>query len=192
MKQDRLASEPYLRIIDAAVGAVFEHGYVGATMTRIAKGAGVTRGAIQHYFGDRRIDLIVKTCEHIIAKRQAAYRETLAVLEEGPRAAMKAAYRDPETWFLVEVWIASRSDASLRTCISDVLARVNDTSDADLQAFIEQRGLYDIDFMTLKYLLRSLTRGMAIEFSRKPDVALFDNVVDFAFDALSRFAGESR
>jgi len=157
-------------------------------MALIAANAGVTRGAIQHHFGDRRIDLIVETCEHIISKRQAAYRANLAVLNDGARAGMKAAYRDPETWFLVEIWIASKSEAELRERIGDVMARVNDPVDADIQAAVKELGLYSIDFTTMKYLLRSLVRGMAIEFSSKPDGSLFDRVVDLAFDALRVFA----
>ncbi len=188
MKQDRRESETHRRIIDAAVAAVFEHGYIGATMARIAANAGVTRGAIQHYFGDRRVDLIAETCEYIIDKRQTAYRETLAVLGEDARSGMKAAYRDPETWFLVEVWIASKGDPELRDRVADILARVNDPSDSDIQAAIADLALYRLDFTTLKYLLRCLTRGMAVEFSRKPDVALFDSVIDMAFDALGEFA----
>jgi AcrR family transcriptional regulator len=188
MKQDRRESETYRRIIDAAIAVVFEHGYIGATMARIAANAGVTRGAIQHYFGDRRVDLIAEACEYIIEKRQAAYRETLAVLSEGARSGMKAAYRDPETWFLVEVWIASKGEPELWNRVTDILARVNDPSDSDIQAAITDMGLYRLHFTILKYLLRSLTRGMAIEFSQKPDAALFDSVIDLAFDALSEFA----
>jgi AcrR family transcriptional regulator len=188
MKQDKRASDTYQRIIDAAVQAVFEHGYAGATMALIAGNAGVTRGAIQHYFGDRRIDLIAETCEHILAKRQAAYQETPAVLSDGARSAMKLAYRDPETWFLVEVWIASKGEAELKDRVTDILARVNDPIDVDIQAAVTELELYALDFRTLKYLLRALTRGMAIEFSRKPDIALFDRVVDLAFDALSEIS----
>jgi hypothetical protein len=136
--------------------------------------------------------LIVQTCEHIIAKRQAAYRENLTVLDDGARAGMKVAYRDPETWFLVEIWIASKSEAELRERIGDVLARVNDPVDVDIQAAVKELELYSIDFTTMKYLLRSLVRGMAIEFSSKPDGALFDRVVDLAFDALRVFAKDRR
>lgn len=188
MKPDRRASETYKRIIAAAVQAVFEHGYAGATMALIAANAGVTRGAIQHYFGDRRIDLIAETCEHIVTKRQAAYRANLAVLGEDARSVMKAAYRDPETWFLVEVWIASKGEPELKNRVADILARVNDPVDADIQGAVDDLKLYSIDFTTLKYLLRSLVRGMAVEFSRKPDAELFDRVVDLAFDALGHFA----
>jgi AcrR family transcriptional regulator len=188
MKQDKRISDTHQRIIDAAVQAVFDYGYASATMALIASNAGVTRGAIQHYFGDRRIDLIAETCEHILAKRQSAYRETPAVLSDRARSAMKLAYRDPETWFLVEVWIASKGEPELKDRITDVLARVNDPVDVDIQAAVAELELYALDFRTLKYLLRSLTRGMAIEFSRKPDVTLFDGVVDLAFDALSEIS----
>jgi hypothetical protein len=89
---------------------------------------------------------------------------------------------------LVEVWIASKGEAELKDRVTDILARVNDPIDVDIQAAVTELELYALDFRTLKYLLRSLTRGMAIEFSRKPDIALFDSVVDLAFDALSEMS----
>ncbi len=183
---EKRSSETYARLVDATVGAVFDHGYAGATMARIAKRAGVTRGAIQHHFGDRRVDIISEVTEHILSKRQDAYAAYYGGTETGEaidsRAAMKAAYRDPATWFLIEVWIASKSDPELRERVNATLRDVNDRRDIDIatQAF----GLDPGRFRVLKYFLRSLTRGVALEYSRKPDADLFDAVVDLAMDAM--------
>jgi AcrR family transcriptional regulator len=101
---DKRSSETYARLVDAAVGAVFDDGYAGATMARIAERAGVTRGAIQHHFGDRRVDIIAKVTEHILNERQDAYAAFYGTANGPPidsRLAMKAAYRDPSTWFLI-------------------------------------------------------------------------------------------
>ncbi|MEG3151962.1 TetR/AcrR family transcriptional regulator [Sphingomonas sp. ZT3P38] len=184
---DKRGAETYARLIDATVGSVFDDGYAGATMMRIAERAGVTRGAIQHHFGDRRVDIIAKVTEHILSERQDAYAAFYGKTAEGeaidPRSTMKAAYRDPATWFLIEVWIASKSDQELRERVNATLRDVNDRRDIDIAA--HAIGFDEASFRVLKYFLRSLTRGLAIEYSRKPDDALFDAVVDLAMDAMA-------
>ena len=184
---DKRSAETYARLVDATVGAVFEDGYAGATMARIAERAGVTRGAIQHHFGDRRVDIIAKVTDHILSERQDAYAAFYGEPHGPPidsRTAMKAAYRDPATWFLIEVWIASKSDAELRERVNATLREVNDQRDVGIAA--QAIGFDEASFRVVKYFLRSLTRGIALEYSRKPDDALFDAVVDLALDAMDR------
>jgi AcrR family transcriptional regulator len=183
---DRRSAETHARLIEATIGAVFDDGYAGATMARIAERAGVTRGAIQHHFGDRRVDIIARVTEHILSERQDAYDAFYGESPAGEaidsRAAMKAAYRDPATWFLIEVWIASKSDAELRERVNALLRDVNDRRDV---AIAERMTRMDpAQFRVLKYFFRSLTRGIALEYSRKPDDALFDAVVDLALDGV--------
>ena len=182
--------QTYERLVDAVISTVFEHGYVGATMTRIAQKAGLTRGAIQHHFGDKRVDLITAACEHVLTERQNAYRHhaDLEVARRLPvsREGMKAAYKDPKTWFLIEVWIASKGDGELAERVGEILARVNDPVDLELMARFSGDGAPD--FRTLKYYFRCLTRGLAIEYSRRSDDELFDQVVDLAIDALEDHA----
>jgi len=182
--------QTYECLLDAVISTVFEHGYVGATMMRIAHQAGLTRGAIQHHFGDKRVDLITAACEHVLAERQNAYRDhaelDLARRLPVSREGMKAAYKDPKTWFLIEVWIASKSDAELADRVGKILARVNDPVDLELIARFSGDGAPD--FRTLKYYFRCLTRGLAIEYSRRPDAELFDRVVDLAIDGLESHA----
>lgn len=186
---ERHSADTRDKLIDATIQAVFADGYVGATMSRIAKRAGVTRGAIQHHFGDRRVDMMAQVTQHILRERQEAY----ALLYTAPageqpidsRAAMKAAYRDPATWFLIEIWIASKSDSELRDRVNHALREVNDRGDDDIQ--IRLTVMSDEQFRIVKSFVRSLTRGISIEYSRKQDHILFDKVVDFAMDAVARY-----
>lgn len=188
--------DTYERLRAAVVEVIFEHGYAGATTARIAQRAGLTRGAIQHYFGDRRVDMVAAVCEHIVQTRQEAYRSDLSRTVAGDfehaRQALKQAYRDPQTWLLIEVWIASKSDPELAERVDSILHRINDPIDAEIaQEFSRQAGAVG-NFRTYKYLLRSLTRGLAIEYSRKPDAELFDSVVDLIFAALEAHLGDKR
>lgn len=180
-------ADTYEKLVEATVKTVFDYGYAGATMARIAQAAGFTRGALQHHFGDRRIDVIAKVADYILQERQDTYEDAFAaggpaerwVVSADP---MKAAYRDPRTWFLIEVWIASRGDPELEQKITPVLKEIEQSSDLVLAAKTIELG--ETDFRILKYFFRSLTRGLALEYSLKPESALFDSVIDLAIEAL--------
>ncbi|SOE91807.1 transcriptional regulator, TetR family [Burkholderia sp. D7] len=175
------------RLMLATVTAVREFGYAGATMARISERAGVTRGAIQHCFGDRRVDLIFQTCEDILNRRQFEYRDSIESLLDIAvvRKKMKLAYRDPETWFLLEVWIASNSDPALADKIDALLKTgFEGMLDSELEKLARVTGAYPGNFTVVKCYFRSLTRGLAVEYSRSRDITLFDSVVDLAVDML--------
>lgn len=184
----RRASETSQKLLDAVVKVVFEQGYAGATMTRIAREAGVTRGAIQHYFGDKRVDLMAAVCADVLERRQNRYRDGMGELVRADfpdaRAQFKAAYRDPETWFLVEIWIASKSDPALREKVDTYLTEIHDPSDRALSDSLTAEDHDAVAFQTYKYFMRTLTRGLALEYSYRRDSELFDSVADFAFDAV--------
>lgn len=184
------SADTYGQLLDAVVWAIHEYGYVGATMERIAKRAGFTRGAIQHYFGNRRVDVVAKVTSELLSERQAQYEQRFrtdgAEERAKSRREMKDAFRDPRTWFLIEVWIASRSDPQLGEAINQMQARIESLSDSALEStLVEYPGL---SFPVLKAYFRSLTRGLALEYSRHRDPKLFDGVVDLAFDALENLA----
>lgn len=176
----------YESLIDAVVWTVHQHGYAGATMDKIASRAGFTRGALQHYFGNRRVDVMAKVTSELLAERQALYEARYgdpdAPDKADFRAEVKAAFRDPRTWFLIEVWIASRSDPELHQAIGELQDRIEKLSDLALETSF--RATSGLPFPVLKAFLRSLTRGLALEYSRSSDEQLFDKVVDLAFDAL--------
>ena len=51
--QTRRSADTRARIVAAAVNCVDEHGFPNATFQRVARGAGVTVGAVQHYFSSK-------------------------------------------------------------------------------------------------------------------------------------------
>lgn len=182
-----LSADTYTHLLDSVVWAVHEYGYAGATMERIATRAGFTRGALQHYFGNRRVDVIVRVTSELLTERQALYEARYGNdpirAETDVRAEMKLAFRDPRTWFLIEVWIASKSDSDLRKAIDKLQDHIERLSDTALELTLNQ--FSRIPFPVLKAFLRSLTRGIALEQSRHSNERIYDDVVDLAFDALA-------
>ncbi len=53
-KQARRSAETRARIVAAAVACVDEHGFPKTTFQRVAREAGVTVGAVQHYFASKK------------------------------------------------------------------------------------------------------------------------------------------
>ena len=61
-------------ILDAAIGCIFERGYFSTTTDKVARAAGVSRGAMLHHFPSR-FDLIKATVIHLHEQRLALYEE---------------------------------------------------------------------------------------------------------------------
>lgn len=187
--------ETQRRLISATIEVVFEHGYAGATMALIAERAGVTRGAIQHCFGDTRVDLMSAVCAHILEQRQKQYSDAMPDLVKADLGAtgsgIKAAYRDPATWFLIEIWIATKSDAALKDRVETYLKSEHYLADDAMMKMLESSEGGKIGFREYKYFMRALTRGLALEYSRRPDPELFDRVVDLVIDSLASYINRS-
>ncbi|MDA2811340.1 helix-turn-helix domain containing protein [Nocardiopsis sp. RSe5-2] len=69
--RQRLSEEQRRKqIMEAAVQEVVERGYEGASLTRIAKRAGVAKGLVWHYFTDKD-DLMESTAKQTMQAIQA-------------------------------------------------------------------------------------------------------------------------
>jgi AcrR family transcriptional regulator len=51
-------------LLDAAINCIFDAGFNGATLAAVADRAGVTRGAVQHHFGNKD-DLVIAVIDEI-------------------------------------------------------------------------------------------------------------------------------
>ena len=52
------------QLLDAAIDCLYESGFNGATLVAVAERAGVTRGAVQHHFGNKD-DLVIAVIDEI-------------------------------------------------------------------------------------------------------------------------------
>ncbi|GAB3071894.1 TetR family transcriptional regulator [Nocardioides zeae] len=106
------------RILDAAVAVLVDHGYAGATTTRIQERAGVSRGRLLHHYPSRDA-LLIAACHHLATVRVEAVALT-AVMPDDPAeriatavATMAATYRSDYFWAATELWVASRTHPDL-------------------------------------------------------------------------------
>lgn len=116
-------------ILDAAIDCFFEFGYRDTTTEKIAKAAGVSRGAMLHHFASR-FELIKATVQHLNDKRLEMFER-----EEGEVQADAVHSRIDEgidtywrqlntSYFVVfhELQVASRTDKELRSVLIPAIA----------------------------------------------------------------------
>jgi AcrR family transcriptional regulator len=116
------------RIIDAALELLFMGGYSSATTTRVAKQAGVSRGAMTHHFSSRA-DLMLAVAEHVVVDQyRRRFRELLKGYagKERFHAGAETSWANhchPTGIALLEIMMACRSDRRLLRRFSPFIAR---------------------------------------------------------------------
>ncbi|AZS73623.1 TetR family transcriptional regulator [Streptomyces lydicus] len=133
-----------LKLLEAAVSCLAEHGWSGSTVAVVAERAGVSRGAAQHHFRTRE-DLFTAAVEHVAEKRQGAVK---AVAHNLPPAGSVA-----RTWVIVEelvglytgplfraalhLWVAASDEDQLRDRVTALEARVGREAHRTAVALLE-------------------------------------------------------
>jgi AcrR family transcriptional regulator len=112
-------------LLDAAVDSLAEEGYANTTTRRIAERAGVTPGALHHYFPSKT-KLLGEARRHISAKIILEVRGPgapaalpLPQRAEAQMDRMWELYKGPLFEAAMELWVAARTDAELRRELSD-------------------------------------------------------------------------
>jgi len=110
-------------LLDAALDTLVERGYAATTTIEVARRAGVSRGAQLHHFPSKAA-LLTAAVEHLLDRRLAEYRDAFAGVD--PNADLLDAgidllwsmYQGPTFVAWVELWVAARTDADLRTAVT--------------------------------------------------------------------------
>ncbi len=117
------------RLLEATIDCLVEHGWSGTSTTVVSQRAGVSRGAQLHHFPTKS-DLVLAAIEHLTAARQDELVARSAQLPRGPlrtRAVLEMLgeqYTGPLFLAALELWVAARTDASLRAAVVALEARV--------------------------------------------------------------------
>jgi AcrR family transcriptional regulator len=115
--QEERTAQTRLLLIDAAIAAIGEWGYAGASTTLIAQKAGVSRGAMLHHFATRAV-LMADVVRHVFDHEMAEYEDIRIRtglgnhLYDWPRLLWTVLSR-PSGIAVLEILQATRSDAEL-------------------------------------------------------------------------------
>ncbi|MCX6396230.1 MAG: TetR/AcrR family transcriptional regulator [Propionibacteriales bacterium] len=107
-----------LRLLEATVGCLAEHGWAGTSTTLISQRAGVSRGAQLHHFPTKN-DLVVAAVEHLALVRRDELAQAAATLPTGRRRTravleMLGEHFTSDVFVAaLELWVAARADQAL-------------------------------------------------------------------------------
>ncbi|QNE75732.1 TetR family transcriptional regulator [Streptomyces finlayi] len=121
-KQDR-SRATRLRLLEAAVACLAEHGWAGSTVSVVAERAGVSRGAAQHHFPTRE-DLFTAAVEYVAEERSAALRTLPVQGRAEVVAALVDLYTGPLFRAALQLWVAASNEEQLRPRVTELEARV--------------------------------------------------------------------
>lgn len=188
----RIRSEPLTRgsrtvskILDSAARLFGREGYRGATMTDVAKGAGVSKGLLHYHFESKEHLLIEaqratfrRVYDHIDAKVRRGDRGVGTALEA--LDAMWEAVRDMRTWapFLVETMALANQESAIREHLDDFYAEAEGLlADGVRHVFGDEVDRMVVPPERLARLVRTVVHGLLVELSyaKSPaDVARID------------------
>lgn len=116
------------KLMRAVVDCLVEQGWAGTTTTAVSERAGVSRGAQLHHFSSRG-ELVAAAVEHVGAESVRELRTRAAML---PRPVKIPAvvgllvdfYVSPLFAAALELWVAARTDESLREVVIALQTRL--------------------------------------------------------------------
>lgn len=158
------------RILNAAVQALVEFGYAGATTLRIQEMADVSRGRMLHQYPSRD-ELLVAAVHHLASARvddagaqgdwPAAPRARICAVVD----AMWATFQQDYFWAATELWIGARHNDGLRAALVPVeralYSRVRTATDAMFGVPFIEAPAYPV----MRELLTTSMRGVALTYA---------------------------
>jgi AcrR family transcriptional regulator len=111
-----------LRLLEATVDCLVQHGWSGTSTTLVSQRAGVSRGAQLHHFPTKN-DLVLAAVEHLSELRGAELREASRELPSGKRRTRAVLemfadhFTSPVFTAALEVWVAARTDEVLHQAV---------------------------------------------------------------------------
>lgn len=155
-------------ILDAAIQCFYDLGYNSTTTEKIARAAGVSRGAMLHHFPSRK-DLIGAAVAHLAKKRLELFEteesdiqknEEHTLIEEGIDAYWEQLH-SPLFVVFHELLVASRTDPELRSVMIPAMKEFEDSRRKASARIFPDLALSE-EFDTANMLTAYLLEGMAV------------------------------
>jgi AcrR family transcriptional regulator len=130
-------------LLDATIACLVEDGYAKTTTSRVAKRAGVSRGAHLHHYQTRQA-LVAAAMEHLAERRGEHLRAAAETLPEGRERIgagldlLWSGYASPLYQAALDLWTHARTDPDLRERLVAVERRLDrETASVSRQLFAE-------------------------------------------------------
>lgn len=123
-------------LLDATVACLVERGYAETSTNDIIRRAGMSRGALLHHFASKA-ELLGAAVEHVVNRCEIEFREAFAALPVEERTLVRAVdqlweiFRGPSYDAALELLVAARTNAELRSALQGALATFERNVSAD-------------------------------------------------------------
>ena len=191
---EQRSAETRGKLIDTAIELLYRCGYSATTTIMVAKRAKVSRGAMLHQFRTR-VDLLATVAEHIVDQHQSYRREQLADAGRGRQRFVAAGdvtwtvHQQPSAIALLEIMMATRSDAALRRRFAPLIKRFQALRRQAAPIVAADLGTKDTTLIeALIHLHQMAYRGMAIELMFTEDAAEVERARQLMMQFESLFA----
>ncbi|WP_127783202.1 TetR/AcrR family transcriptional regulator [Rhodococcus sp. X156] len=129
--QGERSRETRLKLMNAVVECLAEHGWAGTTTALVSQRAGVSRGAQLHHFASRGA-LVAAAVEHVGSRGVQEFRASATVLSSSRSAVRTEAvvqlivdfFISPVFAAALELWVAARTDAELTPMVLRLQAKL--------------------------------------------------------------------
>jgi AcrR family transcriptional regulator len=128
--QEERRAETRGKLLDATIHSLLENGYAQTTTRTVTALAGVSPGAMAHYF-PHRVDLVAAAMEQLVEQRIAAWREAAGELPAGASERVAAlldhVWRDfngPTFPVFIKLWAAAADDPELYERLAESEERI--------------------------------------------------------------------
>jgi AcrR family transcriptional regulator len=193
---EQRSAETRGKLIKTAIELLYRSGYSMTTTVLVAKRAKVSRGAMLHQFRTR-VDLLAAVAEHVMAEQQAFRQERLIKVGSGPGRFSAAAditwelHRQPGAIALLEIMMATRSDAALRKRFAPIIKSLQILRQRIAPLVAADLRTADLELMEdLIHLHQMAYRGLAIELMFTSDGADFERALRLFTHFEALFAAE--
>ncbi|MEH3039162.1 MAG: TetR/AcrR family transcriptional regulator [Sphingomonas paucimobilis] len=185
--QEQRTADTRAALFAAAVQTIDRLGYAGANNASIADEAGVSRGAITHHFTTRSA-FMAEVVRWVFEQETRIFRQLMDQGDTGSRmsdwpALLWDVFSRPSGVAVLEILVASRSDAELAALVLPMQAEVERTGAAN---FLQTIGGKQLDMSVIRlvvWAIRGMTMGRTfITDPREMEnaVALFSRLIDRA------------
>jgi AcrR family transcriptional regulator len=177
-------------LLDATLQCLDEDGYAHTTTTRIARQAGVSRGAQLHHF-PTKIELVTEAVAHLFERRHAEFLDAFARLP-AEAARVEAAidllwemFRGPTFLVWLELAVAARTDPELAEPVQRLTGEFTDLVERTFLDLFERPDTSNAFFDIAPRFAFAVLEGLAISRLHGPEEANSAAVVE----ALKSVAG---
>lgn len=188
LKQDR-SIETREKLVNAAIEVLSEHGYAGFSTLRVAKAAGVTRGALQYHFESREALFFAARLRLAEAmKEKLALNDLFSMPMEERVHAIVNSYWDVigSSGYVaaLEIRLYDRFNEDLHERMSRGMREVSETRDGTWIRVFSDSPLPTEDLVMLRRFMLDCLRGLALrKLEGDPQVSL-DRVLDLLVETL--------